>query len=195
MQSDSPLPHPPDWQVVRLGKITKKIGSGATPLGGEASYQATRSKFALVRSQNVFDRRFDATGLAFIADEQAEILKGAALETGDLLLNITGDGVTFGRCCAVPAEVLPACVNQHVSIVRVDESLASPGYVLSFLTHPSVKPYIESFNSGGSRRAITKANIESFELALPPVEEQRAIAHILSTLDDKIELNRRIKKR
>ncbi len=192
MRFESPVPHPPDWPVVQLGRITKKIGSGATPLGGEASYQATRSIFALVRSQNVFDRRFDASGLAFISDEQAEKLKGAALQPGDLLLNITGDGVTFGRCCAVPAEVLPACVNQHVSIVRVDDSLANPGYVLSFLTHPAVKPYIESFNAGGSRRAITKASIESFELALPPLSEQRAIAEILSALDEKIELDRRM---
>jgi type I restriction enzyme S subunit len=111
---------------------------------------------------------------------------------GDILLNITGDGVTFGRSCVIPPSVLPACVNQHVSIIRLDPRKASPGYVLSFLTHPDIKPYIESFNSGGSRRAITKGHIESFRLALPPLPEQRAIAHILGTLDDKIELNRRM---
>jgi type I restriction enzyme S subunit len=64
--------------------------------------------------------------------------------------------------------------------------------VLAFLTHPSVKPYIESFNAGGSRRAVTKGHIESFRIPLPPLQEQRAIAHILGTLDDKIELNRRM---
>jgi len=64
--------------------------------------------------------------------------------------------------------------------------------VLSYLTHPAVKSYIESFNAGGSRRAITKGHIESFEIALPPLAEQRAIAHILGTLDDKIELNQRM---
>ncbi len=60
------------------------------------------------------------------------------------------------------------------------------------LTHPSAKAYIESFNSGGSRRAITKGHIESFQIPLPPLPTQRAIAHILGTLDDKIELNRRM---
>ena len=92
----------------------------------------------------------------------------------------------------VPNDVLPACVNQHVSIIRVDPQRAVPGYVLAFLTHPDVKPYIESFNAGGSRRAITKGHIESFRLPLPPLPEQRAIAHMLGTLDDKIELNRRM---
>jgi type I restriction enzyme S subunit len=92
----------------------------------------------------------------------------------------------------VPTDVLPACVNQHVAIVRIDSRRADAGYVLAFLTHPRVKPYIESFNAGGSRRAVTKGHIESFRIPLPPIAHQRAIAHILGTLDDKIELNRRM---
>jgi type I restriction enzyme S subunit len=85
-------------------------------------------------------------------------------------------------------------VNQHVSIVRVDPALADPGYVLAFLTHPAVKEYIESFNAGGSRRAITKGHIESFRLPLPPIGEQRAISDILQSLDDRIELNQEMNK-
>src|ERR1700686_1579901 len=107
MVGEAPIPHPDGWPVVRLGDITLKIGSGATPTGGEDSYLPKRSKFALVRSQNVFDRHFDKAGLAFISDEQAERLKGVVLQKGDLLLNITGDGITFSRSCAVPKEVLP----------------------------------------------------------------------------------------
>jgi type I restriction enzyme S subunit len=192
MADRSPIPHPGDWPVVHLDEITTKIGSGATPTGGEDSYLPERTQFALVRSQNVFDRHFESTGLAFISDEQASRLQGVVLQPGDLLLNITGDGIMFSRACAVPVDVLPACVNQHVAIVRVNRAVADPGYVLSYLTHPAVKSYIESFNAGGSRRAITKGHIESFEIALPPLAEQRAIAHILGTLDDKIELNRRM---
>ena len=192
MADEVPISHPREWRVVRLGDIALKIGSGATPAGGEESYLPKRSRFALVRSQNVFDRRFDAEGLAFISNEQADRLQGVNLQKGDLLLNITGDGITFSRSCAVPSDILPACVNQHVAIIRVDPTVADPGFVLSFLTHPTVKFYIESFNAGGSRRAITRGHIESFLLAIPPLPEQRAIAHILSTLDDKIELNRRM---
>jgi type I restriction enzyme S subunit len=85
-------------------------------------------------------------------------------------------------------------VNQHVSIIRVDPRLADSGFVLAFLTHPAVKRYIESFNAGGSRRAVTKGHIETFTLPLPPLSEQRAIADILGTLDRRIELNRRMNK-
>jgi type I restriction enzyme S subunit len=192
MAVEAPIEHDLDWPVVSLTEIATKIGSGATPKGGADAYLPTRSRFALVRSQNVFDRRFDHAGLAFITDEQAEGLRGVLLKPGDILFNITGDGITFGRACMVPTDVLPACVNQHVSIVRIDPRRADAGYVLAFLTHPSVKPYIESFNAGGSRRAVTKGHIESFRIPLPPLQEQRAIAHILGALDDKIELNRQM---
>lgn len=187
---DPPIPCPESWPCVRLKQITSKIGSGATPTGGQAAYQATRSNFALVRSQNVFDRSFSEVGLAFISDDQATGLRNVQLKDSDLLLNITGDGVTFGRACMVPRSVLPACVNQHVSIIRIDQGKADPGYVLSYLTHPSVKEYIEAFNAGGSRRAITKAHIESFVVPLPPLATQQSIAQALSALDDRIALLR-----
>jgi len=192
MATECPIPHTSQWRVVRLGDIALKIGSGATPTGGEASYLVERTRFALVRSQNVFDRRFERAGLAFISDEQAARLKGVVLEQGDLLLNITGDGITFSRSYAVPDDILPSCVNQHVAIIRLDPAVADGGFILSYLTHPIVKSYIESFNAGGSRRAITKGHIESFQVALPPQYEQRAIGQILRTLDDKIKLNRRM---
>lgn len=192
MADEVPVPHPSDWRVTNLSKITLKIGSGATPLGGKEAYLSERCRFALVRSQNVCDRRFEIAGLAFISDEQARHLKGVILNEGDLLLNITGDGVTFSRACAVPADVLPAVVNQHVAIIRVNPALADAGFVLAYLTHPSVKDYIEGFNAGGSRRAITKAHIESFQLALPPLHEQHAIAEVLGMLDEKIDLGRRL---
>ena len=183
---------PEGWQVRRLGSFCTKIGTGATPRGGSEVYLNSRVSHALVRSQHVFDRHFDTTGLAFISDSHARELRNAEVRAGDVLLNITGDGVTFGRSCIIPDRVLPACVNQHVSIIRPDRRECDPGYLLSVFTHPATKGYIESFNSGGSRRAITKGHIESFEIPLPPLTEQQTIAAVLGALDDKIELNRRM---
>lgn len=185
---------PNNWCKALLKDITTKIGSGATPKGGQNVYLAHRRNFALIRSQNVFDRFFDAEGLAFISDEHAAQLQAVFVQPGDLLLNITGDGITFARSTQVPLDILPACVNQHVAIIRPDPRKCCSGYLLSYLTHPVIKNYIESFNAGGSRRAITKDNIESFVIPLPPLAEQQAIARILGSFDDKIELNRQMNK-
>jgi type I restriction enzyme, S subunit len=158
---------PQGWEIKTISEFATKVGSGATPLGGKSVYLQRRVSHALIRSQHVFDRRFDTAELAYISEEHARELRNAEVRSGDVLLNITGDGVTFARACLVPDEILPACVNQHVSIIRVNRELCEPGYLLSFLTHPRTKRYMESFNTGGSRRAITKGHIESFEVPLP----------------------------
>ncbi len=185
------LDAPAEWKVRRLGTFAIKVGSGATPRGGKSVYLTSRVSHALIRSQHVFDRRFDRDNIAFISEQHSQELQNAEVRPGDILLNITGDGVTFARACIVPDDILPACVNQHVSIVRVDHNVCAPGYLLAYLTHPVTKRYIESFNTGGSRRAITKGHIESFEVPLPPLLVQRRIADILSAYDERMENSHR----
>ncbi|MFO1064938.1 MAG: hypothetical protein U0892_13825 [Pirellulales bacterium] len=92
------------WERKRLIEVTTKIGSGATPLGGEAAYK--RKGISLIRSLNVHDDGFRSKDLAFIDDEQANRLNNVVIEPGDVLLNITG--ASIARCCVVPDEYLPA---------------------------------------------------------------------------------------
>ena len=94
-------------ELTSLSNINTKIGSGATPRGGEGSYK--QSGISLIRSQNIYDNTFYEKGLAFIDDEQAEKLKGVTVEKNDILFNITGASIC--RCCIVPEKYLPARVN------------------------------------------------------------------------------------
>ena len=169
-----------------LKKITTKIGSGATPRGGERSYK--ESGIALIRSLNVYDLYFDTNKLAFIDEAQASGLANVTLAPEDILLNITG---SVARCAMVPLEILPARVNQHVAIIRVDKSKADPTYVLYVLVSPHYKNGLLSLVSGATRIALTKATLENFEIPLPPRHTQRKIAAILSAYDDLIENNNR----
>ena len=178
-----------NWDEYKLGDICTKIGSGATPSGGGNAYK--NIGISLIRSQNVRDFSFSNEGLAFIDDGQADKLKGVTVKAGDVLLNITGDSVA--RSCIVTDEVLPARVNQHVSIIRVNEKVAHNKFVFYFTQF--IKPQLLSLaGNGATRNALTKAMIEQLDIFLPPLPEQRAIAATLSALDDKIELNNRINK-
>jgi type I restriction enzyme S subunit len=168
--------------------MSTKIGSGATPRGGENSYKSTG--ITLIRSLNVYDFRFEYNRLAFIGDEQANNLANVEVLLNDILLNITGASVA--RCCIVPPSVLPARVNQHVSIVRIESSIAEPYYVLNVINSPYYKHYLLTLAQGGAtREALTKEKIENFEIPLPPLPTQRKIAAILSVYDDLIENNTR----
>ncbi|MGH2543467.1 MAG: restriction endonuclease subunit S, partial [Ardenticatenaceae bacterium] len=84
-----------NFKQIPLHKVTTKIGSGATPRGGENVYKA--QGISLIRSQNVYDYEFKTDGLAFIDDKQADKLSNVEILAQDILLNITGDSI--GRCC------------------------------------------------------------------------------------------------
>lgn len=178
-----------EWRKLPLKEITVKIGSGSTPTGGSGAYKETG--VSLIRSQNVLDFSFTNNGLAFIDEEQAHALRNVIVEPQDVLLNITGDSVA--RCCSAPKEWLPARVNQHVAIIR-----ANPKHLDSlFLKYSliSIKDELLSLSEiGGTRNALTKSMLENLKLFVPSVIEQKAIASVLSSLDDKIDLLHRQNK-
>lgn len=167
-----------------LKNITTKIGSGATPTGGERAYKD--EGISLIRSQNVLDFQFSKDGLAHIDDEQARLLNNVIVEENDILLNITGDSIA--RCCVVPNDILPARVNQHVSIIRSDKTINSD-YLFYHLQY--LKPHLLKIcGVGGTRNALTKEAIEKLIINILP--NQNEIAEILTALDEKISLNNKI---
>ena len=179
-----------EWREIALGRVCSKIGSGATPRGGKEVY-LEQGPYTLIRSQNVYNDGFRRDGLAFIGKHHADELQNVEVLEGDVLLNITGDSVA--RVCQVPTDVLPARVNQHVAIIRPDSVNLNAAYLLYYLLSPVMQTLLLSWaGSGGTRNAITKGMIESLVIPLPSLAEQQAISHCLGTLDDKIELNRRM---
>ena len=173
-----------DSPIRKLKDLTSKIGSGATPRGGESVYQ--KSGVTLIRSQNVHNALFLHEGLVAIDDSAAAALDGVSVEVNDVLINITGASVA--RTCLVDETVLPARVNQHVAILRTDSKVLLPGFLLRVLLGQQMNSYLLDISgSGTTRQAITKAQLESLEMAVPPISEQKRIVEIVSSMDDVIQ--------
>ncbi|WP_119686709.1 restriction endonuclease subunit S [Acinetobacter ursingii] len=178
-----------EWQTYKLKDITIKIGSGSTPTGGSGAYKA--EGISLIRSQNILDYKFTEDGLAFIDDDQAYSLRNVIVEANDVLLNITGDSVA--RCCGAPVNWLPARVNQHVAILRSNPEKLDHRF-LKYSLLASKEELLILSEIGGTRNALTKGMLEDYEISIPPLPEQKAIASVLSSLDDKIDLLHRQNK-
>ena len=174
-----------EWKKVKLGDYCLKIGSGSTPKGGSTVYVESGTSF--IRSQNVYNLSFDYNGLTHITEEAANKLKGVTIFNEDILLNITGDSVA--RTCIVPNDVLPARVNQHVAIVRVDRKKMNGRFLNYYLASPRMQAHMLSLavGKGASRNAMTKQMIENFKVPCPPLDTQHRIATILSRYDSLIE--------
>lgn len=177
---ESPLGLIPEgWRIANLQSLTAKIGSGATPKGGKEAYKA--EGISLIRSLNVYDYKFEYSGLAFIDDTQATQLDNVTVLPGDILLNITGASVA--RCCRVPSNILPARVNQHVAIVRADGEQMHSTYLLDAINTASNKQKLLNFARGGAtREALTKETIEKFTIVVPPREVLMKHAEVVTPI-------------
>ncbi len=78
-------------------------------------------------------------------------------------------------------------VNNHAHIVR-GNSEADTRFLMYALSSTDISGYL----TGSTMPKLTQGNLNQIPLLTPPITEQRAIAHILGALDDKIELNRRM---
>jgi len=166
------------WPRIKLMKLTSKIGSGSTPRGGAKSYKT--EGISLIRSLNVHDRSFRTEKLAHIDKMQAEKLSNVKVHSGDVLFNITG--ASIARCCIAPEEVLPARVNQHVSILRPVKEHLHSAFLCFQLTSPSFKKKLLGVGEegGSTRQAITKSQLQNLKVHVPDsVEEQIAISNHL----------------
>lgn len=175
-----PVSNPKGWEVNTLGKICSKIGSGATPRGGDAAYKD--EGIALIRSMNVRDGYFLWKDLARIDEEQAQRLSNVVVQIDDVLINITGASVA--RVCRAPQGALPARVNQHVSILRPKAHVRAP-FLEQILRSSSVKSQLLRIGeSGATRQAITKLELESFFIIVPPENIQDRFCQIQSSVAD-----------
>ncbi|RRJ89409.1 hypothetical protein EG240_11720 [Paenimyroides tangerinum] len=175
--------------LFKLKDISTKIGSGATPKGGNESYKS--SGISLIRSLNIHNNFFKTKDLAFIDDVQASKLNNVIVEKDDLLFNITGASVC--RCAIVPEEILPARVNQHVSIIRVNKEIVNPIYLCHLLLSVNFKKFLLQIanQNGATREAITKEQLENILVPIANYELQlKFVDKILSIENLKVKLNK-----
>lgn len=162
-----------------LADLCSKIGSGATPKGGKAAY--FDKGISLIRSMNVFDYFFSYPELAHISQIQVNALANVEIQQADVLFNITGVSVT--RCCVVPDDVLPARVNQHVMIIRPYKGKNMSYYIMCTLCTSENKAKLLGIGqSGSTREAINKQELERFEIPVPSDEELERFGEIATKI-------------
>ena len=172
---------PKDWIIVELKDCTTKIGSGITPLGGSRVY--VKDGIPLIRSQNVHFDGLKLDDVAYITKDMHDEMGRTKLHSGDVLLNITG--ASIGRCTFVPRGFGEGNVNQHVCIIRPKNDLDSI-FLSIFLSSELGQNVIFRSFSGLSREGLNFRQISSFQIPLPPKEEQKNIGDIISLTNHQI---------
>ncbi len=171
---------PEDWDVATLGSFADKVGSGITPTGGSRVYKDSGRPF--IRSQNVGWGFLQLEDLAHIDEETHQSFAASEIRVGDVLLNITG--ASIGRSCLADERIAAGNVNQHVCIIRTDQNHLISSFLGLVILSEDGQRQIDSFQAGGNREGLNFGQIRSFQIRIPQtVEEQRAIATVLSDMD------------
>jgi type I restriction enzyme S subunit len=176
---------PDGWKWTRLDDICDGVFDcpHSTP-------NLTTSGPYVARSQDIRSGVFRAAGAAHVSEETYALrISRAEPRPGDLLYS--REGTYFGIAAEVPRG-LRICLGQRMVLLRPKPSIAAARFVRFWLNSPAVASHVHGFRDGSVAERLNLPTIRALPVLLPPLAEQSAIAQILGTLDDKIELNRRM---
>jgi type I restriction enzyme, S subunit len=151
---------------------------------------ASDSGYPYIAIPQVKHGRIDLTDVRLISREHfIEWTRKANPQPYDVVLSRRCNP---GETAFVPPG-LECALGQNLVLLRADGTKVSPSFLRWLVTGPEWWEQIGKFiNVGAVFDSLKCADIPNFELAIPTLSEQRAIAHILGTLDDKIEINRKM---
>ncbi|MCC7554709.1 MAG: restriction endonuclease subunit S [Methanoculleus marisnigri] len=151
----------------------------------------------IIRVSNFTDRSIDLNCCNYIDPSKSEIYKSFILREDDVVIATVGSwpqnqSSVVGKVICVPKEAHNVLLNQNAVILRSKPGLDQK-YLFYCLKSQEFQKYIVGTARGSANQAsITLEAIKNYQLVLPPLPEQHAIARILGTLDNKIELNRKM---
>ena len=179
-----------EWKECKLKDITSLITKGTTPSMIGANFTTNGIKF--IKSECILEnsRLLDSSKYTFISSETNERLKRSQIIENDILFSMAG--MFLGKTGIATEDDVPANTNQAVAIIRIISEKADFKYVYYFLNQKTLITYINGISGQSAQPNINLQQIGDLEIKLPPLPTQQKIAAILSSLDDKIELNNKI---
>ena len=174
-----------EWKEYRLGEIT--LGKGSYGIAAPA-VPYDKSKYTYLRITDINDDgSLNPDGLKSVNDKNASKY---LLHKGDIVFARTGNST--GRTYYYDGTEGPLVYAGFLIKFSLDSSKVNPR-LLKYYTHS--KPYYEwihSFDTGATRGNINAQTLGDMPIMLPPRYLQDKIVEILKSIDDKIELNRKI---
>ena len=176
---------PKGWYWARLDEVCDGIFDcpHSTP-------KLTTDGPSLVRSQDMRSGIFKVHEAAHVSEETyMERVARAVPRHGDLFYS--REGTYFGIAAEVPSNTR-LCLGQRMVLIRPSPQVVQFRYLRFWLNSPLLAAYVYGFRDGTVAERLNLPTIRGLPIAVPPLAEQQMIARILGTLDDKIELNRRM---
>ena len=173
-----------EWKEYKLGEVCKSIADG-----DHMPPPKTDKGIPFVTISNIVGNRLDFANTHFVPQSYYDDLDDKRRpHIGDTIYSVVG---TFGKPVYVNEEK-PFVFQRHIAILRPDNSMIVPQFLFYTLLSPQFYRKADVMAIGAVQRTISLTSLRNVTIQLPPLDIQSKIVGMLSSLDNKIEVNRRI---
>jgi type I restriction enzyme S subunit len=171
----------------KLGEIASVKGGKRLPKGETLTTDPNSHPY--IRTKDIENHVIKTDQLEYIPDAVQKKIARYIVDAGDLVVSIVG---TVGSCAIVPAELHRANLTENCAKILLNTEDYTTHFLYYFLRSPEGQQEIFKNTVGSTQLKLPLYGIENIDLPSLTVTNQKAIAHILGTLDDKIELNQKM---
>ena len=183
---------PDNWRTSTLEELCTGEAAGIQtgPFGSQLHQEDyVEDGTPIITVEHLLENRISHKNTPRVSQFDRERLAKYTLRVGDIVFSRVG---SVDRRSIVRSEESGWLFSGRCLRVRPNKSKIDPNYLSHYLGHPLVKGHLRSIAVGATMPSLNTKLLSGIEVLLPiSVTEQKAIAHILGTLDDKIELNRK----
>lgn len=173
-----------EWKEYKASEFCESVTDG--------THDSPKSKdkgFYLITSKHLKDSYIDFASAKFISREDYQkVIQRSKVEQYDVLFSMIG---TIGNTLRVTSPKIEFAVK-NMGIFKFGGNNLNSKWFYYWLKSPKAKEYIKSRLSGSTQSYLTLNSLRDFPVLCPDNKTKKDIISILSSLDDKIELNRRI---
>lgn len=180
---------PVDWNCLYIGDVADVTKLAGYEYTKHVTYVEDGEVIAL-RALNVREGKLDLSDVKKIAKSVSDDLPRSKLNKNDILFTYVGANI--GQFALIP-ESDKFHLAPNICRIRCDEKCV-PYYIFSYFRTNFFRESLEGFSHGSSQPTLPMKNVRQIPLPIPPLSEQKAIAAVLSSLDDKIDLLHRQNK-
>jgi type I restriction enzyme S subunit len=175
------------WRETTLADLCTDISYGYTE---SAKQKKVGPKF--LRITDIASGRLDWKNVPYCPINESDFEKYKLLP-GDIVIARTGatTGANYTIKKSDPKDVVFA---SYLIRYKINPQIANPYYIGQLLRSPNWSDYVDAIAGGSAQPGANAKQLGSFDILLPPLPEQKAIASVLSSLDDKIDLLHRQNK-
>ncbi|MBU4486157.1 MAG: restriction endonuclease subunit S [Candidatus Delongbacteria bacterium] len=175
-----------EWKEYKLDEIANIVDCEH-----KTAPTVDKSEYYSIRTPNIADGRIDFDNSNRISYETyLKWTQRAVPKEGDIILAREAPVGAVG----LVKKGYKVCLGQRTVLISVNCKDCNSEYLLYYLVNPDVKQRLISRTTGSVVSHLNVKDIRSFTVHLPSLPEQKRIAEILSSLDDKIELNNKMNK-